>query len=127
MAKLDQDIKKRQSIRDQLQHSSDCCQGNNTPGCPIIKDLAAENRHSGVANEDEPFRCRLRSRTRLWLGHDFAAWHGIISNSLKPVQDSTTSLSFATCSVKPFLSSLQVNNGLERLVQPVDDGALLAK
>lgn len=37
---LDQDIQKLQSIRDQLQHLSDCCQGNNRPDCPIIEDLA---------------------------------------------------------------------------------------
>ena len=37
---LDQDIQKLQSIRDQLVHLSDCCQGNNRPDCPIIEDLA---------------------------------------------------------------------------------------
>ena len=42
---LDQDIQKLQSIRDQLQHLSDCCQGNNRPDCPIIEDLAAGYRH----------------------------------------------------------------------------------
>lgn len=42
---LDHDIQKLQSIRDQLQHLSDCCQGNNRPDCPIIEDLAAGYRH----------------------------------------------------------------------------------
>lgn len=42
---LDQDILKLQSVRDQLKHLSDCCQGNNRPDCPIIEDLAAEYRH----------------------------------------------------------------------------------
>ena len=37
---LDQDIQKLQSIRDQVQHLADCCQGNNRPDCPIIEDLA---------------------------------------------------------------------------------------
>ena len=45
IAELDQDIQKLQSIRDQLQHLSDCCQGNNRPDCPIIEDLAAGHRH----------------------------------------------------------------------------------
>ena len=45
IAELDQDIQKLQSIRDQLQHLSDCCQGNNRPDCPIIEDLAAGYRH----------------------------------------------------------------------------------
>lgn len=37
---LNQDIEKLQSIRDQLQHLSDCCKGNNRPECPILDDLA---------------------------------------------------------------------------------------
>ena len=45
IAELDQDIQKLQSIRDQLQHLSDCCQGNNRPDCPIIENLAAGHRH----------------------------------------------------------------------------------
>lgn len=40
IAELDQDIQKLQSMRDQLQHLSDCCQGNNRPDCPIIEDLS---------------------------------------------------------------------------------------
>lgn len=43
---LDQDIQKLQSIRDQLQHLSDCCRGNNRPDCPIIEDLSGK----GVSN-----------------------------------------------------------------------------
>ena len=42
---LDQDIQKLQSIRDQLKHLSDCCQGNNRPDCPIIEDLSAGYHH----------------------------------------------------------------------------------
>lgn len=37
---LDHDIQKLQSIRNQVQHLADCCQGNNRPDCPIIEDLA---------------------------------------------------------------------------------------
>lgn len=40
IAELDQDIEKLQSIRDQLQHMADCCQGNHRPECPILDDLA---------------------------------------------------------------------------------------
>lgn len=38
---LDHDIAKLQSIRDQLQHLTDCCHGDNRPDCPIIDDLAS--------------------------------------------------------------------------------------
>lgn len=38
---LDQDIEKLRSIRDQLQHMSDCCRGDNRADCPIIDDLAS--------------------------------------------------------------------------------------
>jgi MerR family copper efflux transcriptional regulator len=41
VAELDQDIQKLQSIRDQLLHLSECCQGNNRPECPILDELAA--------------------------------------------------------------------------------------
>lgn len=40
VAELNQDIEKLQSIRDQLEHLSDCCQGNSRPDCPILDDLA---------------------------------------------------------------------------------------
>ena len=40
IAELDQDIEKLQSIRSQLQHLSQCCQGNSRPQCPILDDLA---------------------------------------------------------------------------------------
>lgn len=40
IAELDEDIRKLQSIRDQLEHLSACCQGDNRPGCPILEDLA---------------------------------------------------------------------------------------
>ena len=39
---LESDIQKLESIRSQLQHLADCCQGNNRPDCPILNDLAAE-------------------------------------------------------------------------------------
>jgi hypothetical protein len=40
VAELNEDIEKLQSIRDQIEHLSDCCQGNNRPECPILDDLA---------------------------------------------------------------------------------------
>jgi MerR family copper efflux transcriptional regulator len=40
IAELDQDIEKLQSIRDQLQHLSDCCKGNDRPECPILGSFA---------------------------------------------------------------------------------------
>ena len=45
IAELDHDIEKLQSIRDQLRHLADCCQGDQRPDCPIIEDLAAGLRH----------------------------------------------------------------------------------
>jgi MerR family copper efflux transcriptional regulator len=39
---LENDIRKLESIRNQLQHLADCCKGNNRPDCPILDDLAAE-------------------------------------------------------------------------------------
>ena len=44
IAELDRDIEKLQSIRDQLQQLADCCHGDHRPDCPIIADLAAEER-----------------------------------------------------------------------------------
>lgn len=41
IVELDHDIAKLQSIRDQLQHLTDCCQGDSRPDCPIIDDLAS--------------------------------------------------------------------------------------
>jgi MerR family copper efflux transcriptional regulator len=40
IAELDQDIAKLQSIRDELHHMAECCQGNHRPECPILEDLA---------------------------------------------------------------------------------------
>lgn len=37
---LDEDIAKLQSIRNQLQHVSDCCRGDHRPECPIIDVLS---------------------------------------------------------------------------------------
>jgi MerR family copper efflux transcriptional regulator len=45
IAELDRDIKKLQSIRDQLRHLADCCHGDQRPDCPIIEDLADGLRH----------------------------------------------------------------------------------
>lgn len=39
---LDEDIRKLQSIRDQLQHLVEHCHGDNRPDCPIIDGLAAD-------------------------------------------------------------------------------------
>jgi len=44
IAELDHDIRKLQSIRNQLQHLADCCHGDHRPDCPIIDELAM--RHS---------------------------------------------------------------------------------
>ncbi len=41
IAELDQDIRKLQSMRDQLRHLADCCSGDQRPDCPILDDLAA--------------------------------------------------------------------------------------
>lgn len=41
MAELDEDIRKLQSIRAQLQTMADCCRGDHRPDCPIIDQLAA--------------------------------------------------------------------------------------
>lgn len=40
IAELDDDIRKLQSIRDQLQHVASNCQGDGRPDCPILDDLA---------------------------------------------------------------------------------------
>lgn len=42
---LDQDIKKLQSIRNELQHLADCCKGNHRPDCPILDNLAKPAAH----------------------------------------------------------------------------------
>lgn len=45
IAELDQDIKKLQSIRNELEHLVHGCQGNNRPECPILDDLAGPGCH----------------------------------------------------------------------------------
>ncbi|NNG21572.1 Cu(I)-responsive transcriptional regulator [Telluria aromaticivorans] len=40
IAELEDDIRKLQSIRDQLQHVASNCHGDGTPDCPILDDLA---------------------------------------------------------------------------------------
>lgn len=40
IAELEDDIRKLQSIRDQLQHVASNCQGDGRPDCPILDDLA---------------------------------------------------------------------------------------
>jgi MerR family copper efflux transcriptional regulator len=37
---LESDIRKLESIRDELRHLADCCGGNNRPDCPILDKLA---------------------------------------------------------------------------------------
>ena len=43
IAELDQDIEKLQSIRNELKHLADCCQGDEKPDCPILDGLASRN------------------------------------------------------------------------------------
>jgi MerR family copper efflux transcriptional regulator len=43
MAELDRDIEKLQSIRNQLQHLVEHCNGDQRPDCPIIEDLATSH------------------------------------------------------------------------------------
>ena len=45
IAELDEDIRKLQSIRNQLHHLVDCCKGDNRPDCPILDDLAMHIEH----------------------------------------------------------------------------------
>ena len=45
IAELDEDIKKLQSIRNQLHHLVDCCKGDSRPDCPILDDLAMHMEH----------------------------------------------------------------------------------
>ena len=40
IAELDSDIRKLETIRDELRHLADCCGGNNRPDCPILDKLA---------------------------------------------------------------------------------------
>lgn len=40
IAELDEDIRKLQSIRDQLQHVALHCHGDDRPDCPILDELA---------------------------------------------------------------------------------------
>jgi len=40
IAELEEDIRKLQSIRDQLQHVANNCHGDGRPDCPILDDLA---------------------------------------------------------------------------------------
>ncbi len=46
IAELDEDIAKLQSIRAELQHLADSCQGNHRPDCPILNDLAKRRTHA---------------------------------------------------------------------------------
>lgn len=45
---LDEDIRKLQSIRNQLQHLVEHCHGDNRPDCPIIDGLAADTKTPDV-------------------------------------------------------------------------------
>lgn len=50
IAELDEDIRKLQSIRDQLAHLAACCHGDNRPGCPILDDLAQTGNGNSSAS-----------------------------------------------------------------------------
>ncbi|MBK4733012.1 Cu(I)-responsive transcriptional regulator [Noviherbaspirillum pedocola] len=45
ISELDADIEKLQSIRNQLQHLADTCEGNHRPECPILDELERTARH----------------------------------------------------------------------------------
>ncbi len=47
IAELDDDIRKLQTIRDQLAQLASTCHGDQRPDCPIIDDLAALGRPRG--------------------------------------------------------------------------------
>jgi DNA-binding transcriptional MerR regulator len=51
IAELNSDIEKLQSIRDQLEHLADCCQGDNRPDCPILADLAQPEAGSALSSK----------------------------------------------------------------------------
>lgn len=44
IAELEDDIRKLQSIRDQLRHVANNCHGDDRPDCPILDDLACKHR-----------------------------------------------------------------------------------
>jgi transposase len=69
---------------------------------------------STLKRKKDLYCCRVAGWSNAALAglHGFADWHAIMSASLKPWRDCTMSLSFASCSVKQFLSSLQVHNRL---------------
>ena len=43
IAELEDDIRKLQSIRDQLRHVANNCHGDDRPDCPILDDLACKH------------------------------------------------------------------------------------
>ncbi len=43
IAELEEDIRKLQSIRDQLRHVANNCHGDERPDCPILDDLACKH------------------------------------------------------------------------------------
>ena len=43
IAELEEDIRKLQSIRDQLRHVANNCHGDDRPDCPILDDLACKH------------------------------------------------------------------------------------
>jgi len=43
IAELEDDIRKLQSIRDQLRHVANNCHGDERPDCPILDDLACKH------------------------------------------------------------------------------------
>ena len=50
IAELEEDIRKLQSIRDQLHELSDSCHGNHRPDCPILDDLATTTQQVPAAD-----------------------------------------------------------------------------
>jgi MerR family copper efflux transcriptional regulator len=50
IAELEEDIRKLQSIRDQLQHVARNCHGDGRPDCPILDDLASSHDAHGPSD-----------------------------------------------------------------------------
>lgn len=52
IAELEGDIRKLQSIRDQLQELSNSCHGNHRPDCPILDDLVTTTQQVSIADAE---------------------------------------------------------------------------
>ena len=64
MAELDEDIRKLQSIRDQLQLMAQCCRGDQRPDCPIIENLAGAPDAADASDAAAPSPAPRRGRSR---------------------------------------------------------------